>query len=111
MSTEFIALIGAVITALISAFTVIFQTIKKQQGQQAQSTDSIADAATKVVQMQNAQIESMEGKIEELECEMKKLRRYVKMFRSGVKKLTQQVEECGVDPVWTPEELPPYDEI
>jgi len=106
MSTEWIAIIGAVITALISAFTVIYQTRKKQPEQAATTTDSIAEAARKVVEMQAQQLERMQERLDEVDEELAKLRNYIRLFRSGVRKLVKQVEECGVEPAWTPDELP-----
>lgn len=110
MSAEWVAIIGAILTALISAFTVIYQTRKKEPEQEASTTDSIAEAARKVVEMQALQLDKMQKRMDEMEKDIKKLRNYVRLFRAGVKKLTEQVHEFGVEPVWTPDDLPPIED-
>lgn len=106
MSSEWIILFGALVTAVFSAFTVIYQTKKKHPQTVASTTDSIAEAARKVVEMQSKQIERMAEQIADLDHEMNSLRNYVRLFRSGVKKLTTQLEDAGIEPAWTPDELP-----
>lgn len=110
MNTEIISLVGSAIAALLSFFTVIYTTRSKKPQQEASTTDSIADAATKVVDLQAGQIEKMEEKIKIIEKEMRLLRNYVRIFRAGVKKLVNQVEEQGLEPEWHPDELPPIED-
>ena len=111
MSSEWIVILGALVTAVVSAVTVLYQTKKKQPQARASTTDSIADAARKVVEMQSKQIEKMAVQIADLDQEMNSLRNYVRLFRSGVKKLVTQLEDAGIEPAWTPDELPLIEDI
>ena len=111
MSSEWIVILGALVTAVFSAVTVIYQTKKKQPQARASTTDSITEAARKVVEMQSKQIERMAEQIADLDHEMTSLRNYVRLFRVGVKRLVVQLEDAGIEPVWTPDELPPIEDI
>lgn len=111
MTTELIALLGALITACISALTVIYQTRRKQTQVDAGAAESITDAAQRVVEMQSAQIDKLAKQVESLNCEMDKLRKYVRMFRKGVKDLVHQLEEVGIEPVFDPDDLPPIEDV
>jgi len=118
MSTEWIAVIASIITAGFSAFAVIYRMRKEEPKVEASAAESITNAATVVVEMQNRQIDNLMEKVDELDKkytelseEHERLRNYIKLFRAGVKKLVNQVEDLGIEPVWTLEELPPLDEI
>jgi peptidoglycan hydrolase CwlO-like protein len=111
MNDIWIPVIIAVISGIASVIAVGLQVRKDKKKDDASALDSISGAAKQVVEMQANQIATMAQKIEDLDCEMDKLRKYVRLFRSGVKKLTNQLEEAGIEPDWTPDELPPIDEL
>lgn len=111
MSSEWVAIIVALVTAVGAAFTVIYQSKKRQPKERASTAESITEAAQRVVEMQTKQIEKMSDQIAELDDDMRSLRNYVRLFRAGVRKLVIQVEELGIVPVWTPDELPSIEDI
>lgn len=111
MNVEWGAIIVALIAAIGSALTVVIQARSSKPKTEASTADSIAEAAKKVVEMQNNQMATMEAKISKLECEVLGLRRYTKLLRSGVNKLVKQIEKHGLEPEWTPDELPVVEDI
>ena len=111
MSPEWVAIIVSLVTAAGAAFTVIYQSRKRQPKEKASTAESITEAARKVVEMQTEQMEKMSVQIAELDDDMSRLRNYVRLFRAGVRKLVLQVEELGITPAWTPDELPPIEDV
>ena len=111
MSSEWVAIIVALVTAAGAAFTVMYQSRKRQPKERASTAESITEAARKVVEMQTIQMDKMSEQIAELDNDMNRLRDYVRLFRAGVRKLVMQVEELGITPAWTPDELPPIEDV
>lgn len=118
MTMDWTALISAGIPAAIGIIAVIVTRRLDKRVREATMTETIMQAAERLNQMHQQEIDRLTEKVVNLEerlniqeDEMTRLRNYVRIFRAGVRKLIQQIEDEGLEPVWHPDKLPPVEDL
>jgi len=94
----------AAIPGVLSLIVVVIQRRKDlavTKKEESNAADTITESAIKLVEPLKKQIETLESQVQELEARVAKQDEVIHKLSVGCKKLTRQLLEHNITPIWT----------